>query len=157
PAPVRPRPLGLTTPGLSSTAAPTPSAWEPSTWSARSPRSVRARTNDVDRDEHRRTTGRRGKPDDKEDPPSQLRPAVPRWTGRRAGPDADWAMAHHGDAASSLAPGPSPSRQPERTPADPTRSHTSAWAPGTQPTKHRRAAIRTPTPAAEPITHARPR
>jgi hypothetical protein len=41
-----------------------------------------------------------------EDPPSQHRPAVPSWTGRRAGPDADVVMAHHGDAVHNLAPGP---------------------------------------------------
>ena len=40
--------------------------------------------------------------------PSQLRPAVPPWTVRRVGSDAARAMAHHGDAVSSLAPDPSP-------------------------------------------------
>jgi hypothetical protein len=42
-------------------------------------------------------------------PPSQLRPAVPPWTVRRVGSDAVEAMAHRGDAVSSLAPDPSPS------------------------------------------------
>ena len=59
-------------------------------------------------------------------------------TQRRAGSDAVLGYGgRQGYAVSSLAPGPSPSRQPERRPDDPTptglRSHKSAWgAPGTK-------------------------
>ena len=44
---------------------------------------------------------------------SQLRSPVRGWNQRRAGSDADWAMADlSGYAVSSLAPGPSPHRSP---------------------------------------------
>jgi len=69
-----------------------------STWSARSA----ARTNDVDGDEPRPTLTPRGRarpPTSRyaserssEQSPSQHRPAVTRWSGRRAGPDAASAM-----------------------------------------------------------------
>ena len=89
--------------------------------------------------------------------PSQLCSPCQAERGRRAGSDAVTAMAdHRGYAAPSLAPGPSPPRQPERRQMTRIpRSHTSAWAPGTHhassPTRnqseqhpHPRMSLRTP-------------
>jgi hypothetical protein len=52
-------------------------------------------------------------------PLSRLRPAVPPWTVRRVGSDADSATAHHGDAVTSSAPDPPPHTAARTTPDDP--------------------------------------
>ena len=110
PVQLRPRPLGLTTPRGFLDRCPPRRAQQRSTWSARSA----ARTNEVDRDEQRRTIGRRGSPR-KELIWSLSQPCLPvrRWTARRAGTRrCDYGGHPRCYAASSLAP--SPPRQPER-------------------------------------------
>ena len=68
---------------------PSRRAQQRSTWSARSA----ARTNEVGRDEQRRTIGRRGSSERSRAGTSQPVLPVRRWTARRAGPHADLTMA----------------------------------------------------------------
>ena len=142
PRQLRPVPLELMHPpaggGLSSVPVIGAGTQELPTCSARSA----ARTNDVDGDEHRRTLTYRGKRQSSltrhcqergQNQPhlhNSGRRCQAGWE-RRAGADAVWAMTDldRGNAASSLAPGPSPFTAARTTPDDPQRSHKSVWAP----------------------------
>ena len=129
-----------------------------------------ARTNDIDRVESRRTMtsgrgegGALGATRERfgDDPSSsQLRPAVPPWTVRRVGSDAVWAMAHQGDAGTSLAPGPSPTTAARTTPEDPPEGEVASVSVGRQGTGTRtNTASQGRQPQTRPtsrVTQARP-